>query len=108
MLVLVIYIYIYIVTRCRHRDKHLLTNWFQSQLTLPLAEPYQGDGAEPQPGAQVQDQPHPVQPDQEPQPQEEQRADSVDDVPLLDGRQEGGGPVTRSRARTRLRERSQR
>ena len=99
-----------IMTRCRHRDKDLLTNWFQSQLTLPLAEPYQVDGAEPQPGAQVEDQPHPVQPDQEPQPQpqEEHRADSVEDVPLFDGRQEGGGPVTRSRARTRLRERSQR
>ena len=98
------------MTRCRHRDKDLLTNWFQSQLTLPLAEPYQVDGAEPQPGAQVEDQPHPVQPDQEPQPQpqEEHRADSVEDVPLFDGRQEGGGPVTRSKARTRLREKSQR
>ena len=97
-----------IMTRWRHRDKDLLTNWFQSHQTLPLAEPHQGDETEPQPGAQVQDQPHPVQPDQEPQPQEEQRADSVDDVPLLDDRQEGGGPVTRSRARTRMRERSQR
>ena len=77
-------------------------------INFPLAEPHQGHGAEHQPGAQVQDQPHPVQPEQKPQPHEEQRADSVDDVPFHDGRQEGGGPVIRSRARTRMKEISQR
>ena len=97
------------MTRCRHRDKELLTNWFQSQQPLPLADPHQGGGAEPHPGAQVQDQPHHIQPDKEPLHQDEHREDSADDAFLLDGRDEGGGPgpVTRSRARTKMRERCQ-
>ena len=102
-----------IMTRCRHRDKDLLTNWFHSQQTSPLAEPHHGGGVEPQPGAHVQDQPHPVQPtlgpeDQsqptlelEEQSQQEPTAESVEDASFVDGRLEGGGPVTRSRARAR-------
>ena len=50
------------MTRCRHRDKELLTNWFTSLQTLPLAGPHQGDEGEPLHGAHGQDQPQPVQP----------------------------------------------
>ena len=49
-----------IMTRCRHRDKDLLTNWFTSLQTLPLAGPHQGDEGEPLHGAHGQDQPQPV------------------------------------------------
>ena len=96
------------MTRCRHRDKDLLANWFSVLQTLPLAEPHQGDEAEPLHGAHGQDQPQPVQSGQEPQLKEGQREDIVDVAPFLDGRQEGGGPVTRSRARIRMSERCQR
>ena len=89
------------MTRCRHRDKDLLTNWFsefQAESPLPQAEPNQGHGAEPQPDAHGQHQPHPVQPTQEPevqfQSQQEPTAELVEDDPFVDGRLEGGGPVT--------------
>lgn len=75
-----------IMTRCRHRDKDLLTNWFSTHHPLPLADEPQEDGADLQPVDQGQG----------------------EDVSSLDGKEEACGPVTRSRARSRVKEKSQR
>ena len=103
-----------LMTRCRHRDKHLLTNWvteYYHQPEVDLQEHRQDAEEndctpEPNPQTHNQHQPSELPPVINPQLQEKNNTRQPTQEQAHDGdplyvSQEGGGPMTRARTRAR-------
>ena len=89
------------MTRCRHRDKALLTNWFSEyQHENPLSLTVLEEPLQPPPPLALHDLHHSG--DQLPEQDTAGQANDGVALALVEGEVEGGGPNTRARARARL------
>ena len=110
------------MTRCRHRDKALLTNWFSEyQHENPLSLTVPEEPLQPPPPLALHDLHHSGDqlPEQETAgqvndgvalvnqlPEQDTAGQANDGLALVGGEVEGGGPNTRARARARLKKSS--
>ena len=87
------------MTRCRHRDKALLTNWFSEyQHENPLSLTVPEEPLQPPPPLALHDLHH----SGDQLPEQDTAGEADDGGALVEGEGEGCGPNTRSRARARL------